>query len=172
MSIKLGPYRSGAWGVGRRLVVRNIPLRNAMISAVSGCLLAIAGSALLPTTQLLPRVAGAEVAMSGVGTALLLVGLTILALGVRMRSERTYLTIDDGELRVRIGDDRGRHGEYQVRVEDVEQVGVEAIDDGLVPGYRAEIRLRGGASIPLGETLTSSRRHHERIADEIRGFLA
>jgi hypothetical protein len=172
MSTKLGPYRSAAWSAGRQLVVRNIPLRNAMVSAVSGGLLAIAGSALLPTTQMLPRVPGAEVAMSGVGTAFLLVGLTILALGFRMRASRTYLTIDAGELRVRIGDDRGRHCEYQLRVEDVEQVGVEAIHDGLAPGYRAEIRLRGGSSIPLGETLTSSRHHHERVADEIRGFLA
>jgi hypothetical protein len=140
-----------------------------MVSAVSGLLLALSGGIVLPMTDVIPRVAGAEVAMSAVGTAFVLVGLTIAVLGLRMKAARTYLSIDSGALRVRVGDDRGP--EYELPIEDVEQVAVEADNSGFAPSYRAEIRLRSGRAIPLGETLTASRRHQERIARDIRDFL-
>jgi hypothetical protein len=168
---RLGPYRSTSSTVRRDLVVHNVPLRTAVNSGVTGFVLVVAGALLLPMTQLIPSIVGGEVALSGMGTVFVLVGLTLAGLGFRMRAGRTYLSIDADELLVRICDPRGPRREYRIAVDDVERVGVETSHDGLSPGYRAELRLRGGAAIPLGETLTASRGYYEEVAGEIRAFL-
>jgi hypothetical protein len=164
----LVPYRTTHCAPPRELVVRNQPLVTAVLATVTGVLFAVVGFFLMPVTDVFVPPPGAGVVMSAVGTVLVLAGVTFAALGLRMRRSRTLLALvrDELTVTVRAGDVPLRH--HVIALEDIERVSVE-IDDRVT--YRAQIVLRGGEVIAIGDATTSARGHYEQVASDIRGFL-
>ena len=158
------PYRSNVWPEARFLVVPDYPRLTALIAIAAGSCAVLLGCALSPVTQLFGAPLGGEVVLSAMSTVFILAGVTVAALGVRMRQSRTLLALEREELTVSHGAHPWRH---VIRLEDIEKVGIESADD----AYRAQIVVRGGRTIALGEAMTSSRSHYERVAADVRRFL-
>src|ERR1700687_6133769 len=112
-----------------QLVVRNHSVGTAVITCCTGFLLALMGLVLLPMTHVIVPPSGGEVAMSGTGTVLVLVGLTIAALGVRMRRSQTVLALVGEELTVTVRTGSESSRQHVLRVEDIEDVGIETGND-------------------------------------------
>jgi hypothetical protein len=146
------------------LVVPDYPRLTAIVAIAAGSCAALLGYALSPMTQLLGAPQGGEVVMSAMSTVFILAGVTVATLGVRMRQSRTFLALEREELTVSHG---GAPGRDVVRLEDIERVGIESSED----AYRAHIVVRGGRTIALGQAMTSSRSHYERVVTDVRRFL-
>jgi hypothetical protein len=168
------PYRSLAAPAARRvLVVPNNPFLAAMLRSGMGLLATIAGLVLSPATHILPQLSGAEVAMSSMGTVFILVGLTMIGLGVHTLRSRTVLTIDGDELRVSVDESSGSEEQrlLAVPLHDVHGVGLETSHDGFGASYRVKITTHAGQSIAVGDVQTAFTKHQERLVSEIRRFL-
>jgi hypothetical protein len=164
------PYRTIPRNDPRSLVVPNYPVLTAALAVALGLFFALTGCVLSPLTGLIGAPAGGEVVLSATGTVFVLAGVTMAVLGVRMRRSRTHLALDasNEELTVTVG----AASRHVVRVDDIEHVGVETADDGKGPTYRTRIVVRGGPAILVGDAMTSARGHYERVAEDIRHFLA
>jgi hypothetical protein len=165
------PYRSFTLAAPRHLVVRNLPRASALAANITGVVLLLGGCVLMPLAYLTSLLLGAEVLLSAMGTVFLIAGVVIAVLGARMRRSRTFFALERQELTITVrgGGPERRH---VVRVEDIEHVGLDNLDEARGATYSVQIVLRGGDAIALGDARTSARTHHERVAEEIRGFLA
>jgi hypothetical protein len=161
------PYRSIPRSDARSLVVPNYPVLTAALATAVGLTFALTGCVLSPLTGVIVSPGGAEVVLSATGTVFVLAGVTMAVLGVRMRRSRTHLALANEELTVTVG----AAVRQVVRLDDIEQVGVETADDGKGPTYRTRIVVRNAPAIVVGDAMTSSRRHYERVAEDIRRFL-
>ena len=150
------------------MIVPNQPVATAILAIATGVLFALVGGWLLPVTGFFVPPPGAGVVTSAVGTVLLLAGVTFAVLGARMHRSRTLLALEQDELTVTI-----RAGSVPVRRHVVRLADIEGVDlETDMATYRAQIVLRGGEAIAIGDATTSARRHYERVVCDIRGFLA
>ena len=166
------PYRTVILCPPRRLVVRNHSRATAVAASTTGILFALAGCVLLPLAYLGTVLAGAEVLLSAMGTVFVIAGVTIAVLGARLHRSRTFLAIEREELTIAVRSAGGPERRHVVRIDEVERVGLDNDDDRQGATYSVQIVVRGRDAILLGDARTSSRRHHERVAAEIRGFLS
>jgi hypothetical protein len=165
------PYRFIPWPAPRKLVVRNEPLTTAFVATCTGTFFALVGGLLLPMTNLVPPPPGGEVLMSAMATVFVLAGVAVATLSVRKRHEKTWLALEREELTVTVCSSAGPARRHVVRVDDIERVDVEIDGDTRGATYRTQIVVRGREAIALGDAMTSSRGHYERVAAEIRQFL-
>jgi len=165
------PYRSFVATAPRTLVVQNHPTLTAVLATCAGVLCALAGFGLLAALHIGVAAAGGEVVMSAMGTVFLLAGPALSFLGVRMKRSQTELLLDRDELTVTVRAGSRSVSRHVVRVDDIQDVGLETDDDSAGATYRTQIVMRGGDSIALGQASTSARSHYERVAADIRGFL-
>lgn len=162
------PYRSFDISPPRFLAVMDHSRTAAVGAMSSGVLLALAGCAFLPMAYLSVILAGAEVLLSAMGTVFVIAGVTIALLGARMWRARTHLELRREELTIAAA---GRRQVVRVRVDDIERVGLDNDAEGNGATYAVQLVVRGGRTIVVGDARTTSRAHHERVAEEIRGFL-
>lgn len=163
------PYRSISCAEQRSLDVRNQPFSTTVIATVTGILFAAVGCLLMPMNTVFEPPPGAGVVMSAVGTVLVLAGVTLTVLGIRMHRARTLLALDRNELTVTVRAGSVPLRRHVIRLEDIDRVGVEMSE---MVTYRAQIFLRNGRAIAIGDATTSARGHYERVVSQIRSFLA
>jgi hypothetical protein len=166
------PYRSTIVAARRQLVVQNAPRATALSAFAMGTAFLVTGAILLPLAYAGLLLPGAEVLFSAMGTVMLIAGAAMTALAAHMLRSRTVFALEREELTITTPSDEGDTRRYVVSLADVQHVGLDGGGGNHAANYCVRIGLRGTRVILLGGARTSFRRHHERVAAEIRQFLS